>query len=82
MLEKSNENKCLTLVSADESKNIVRKYGELWFSARDINRSNASSSDNYHEKYMKIKFKLDDDLPLLKTLELQNMLTFVRSIFS
>ena len=72
----------LTLVSADESKNIVRKYGELWTSTRDLNRSNTSSSDNYYEKYMKIKLNSDDDLPLQKTLKLHNMLTFVRSIFS
>ena len=72
----------LELVSADESKNIVRKYGKLWTSARDLNRSSISSSDNYYEKYMKIKLNLDDDLPLQKTQKLHNMLTFVRSIFS
>ena len=72
----------LELVSADESKNIVRKYGKLWTSTRDLNRSSISSSDNYYEKYMKIKLNLDDDLPLQKTQKLHNMLTFVRSIFS
>ena len=34
-----------------------------------------------YEKYMKIKFNLDDDLPLNKTLELCNMVMFVRSVF-
>ena len=72
----------LELVSADESKNIVRQYGKLWTSTRDLNRSSISSSDNYYEKYMKIKLNLDDDLPLQKTQKLHNMLTFVRSIFS
>ena len=56
--------------------------GEPWTSTRDLNRSNTSSSDNYYEKYMKIRLNLDDDLPLQKTLKLHNMLTFVRSIFS
>ena len=30
---------------------------------------------------MKIKFDLDDDLPLHKTLEIQNMATVVRAVF-
>ena len=30
---------------------------------------------------MKIKFNLDDDLPLRKTLELYNMVIVVRSVF-
>ena len=30
---------------------------------------------------MKIKFNSDDDLPLMKTLELRNMLMFVRYAF-
>ena len=33
------------------------------------------------EKYIKIKFVSDDDLPLKKTLELHNMVMFVRSVF-
>ena len=31
-----------------------------------------NNSGNYQEKYMKIKFTLDDDLPLNKTLEPYN----------
>ena len=31
------------------------------------------NSDNYHEKYMKVKFNLHDDLPSEKTLELCNI---------
>ena len=30
--------------------------------------------ENYDEKYMKIKFNADDDLPLKKTLEVRNMM--------
>ena len=38
----------------------------------------AKNSDNYDEKYMKIKF---DDLPLNKTLEINSMLIVVRAAF-
>ena len=40
-----------------------------------------NNSDNYNEKYMKIKFNLADDLPLSKTLELHNMIIAVRAVF-
>ena len=33
-------------------------------------RSKPDNSDDYDEKYMKITFGLDDDLPINKTLEL------------
>ena len=40
------------------------------------------SSDNYDEKYIKIKFNLDNDLSLKKKiLELYNMIIIVRSVF-
>ena len=54
---------------------------ELWNKIREITKSITNNSDNYHEKYMKIKFNSDDDLPLKKTLELYNMVIIVRSIF-
>ena len=41
----------------------------------------AKNSDDYEEKYMKIKFKSDDELPLNKTTEVSNMITVVRAIF-
>ena len=35
-----------------------------------------------NETYMKIKFNLDDDLPLNKTIEIHNVTTVVRAIAS
>ena len=37
--------------------------------------------NDYDEKYVKIKFNLDDDLPLNKKLELDNMIIVVRVVF-
>ena len=47
----------------------------------DLISSISNNSDDYNEKYMKIKFILDDSLPLNKTLKLCNMVVVVRSAF-
>ena len=65
----------------DESKDTVKKYEELWTKVRDLIRSITKNSDNYAEKYMKIKFNPDDDLPLNKTLKLCTMVIVVRAVF-
>ena len=39
------------------------------------------NSDNYNEKYMKIEFNLDDELPLNKTIEHYSMIIVVRTAF-
>ena len=39
------------------------------------------NSDNYDEKYMKIKFNSDDDLPVKKMKELYDMVMVVRFVF-
>ena len=56
--------KYLTLVPNNESKEKVKKYEELWSKIRDLSRSITKNSDDYDEKYMKIKFNSDDELPL------------------
>ena len=42
---------------------------------------NSDDYDGKHMVMMKNKFNSDNDLPLIKTLELYNMITVVRSIF-
>ena len=37
--------------------------------------------NDYEEKYLKRKFNSNDDLPLKKTLELNNKVIFYRSVF-
>ena len=39
------------------------------------------NSDDYDEKYMKIKFNSDDELPLNKTIEIPTMTIVVRAVF-
>ena len=39
------------------------------------------TSDDYDEKYMKIKFNLDDKVPLNRTIEIPTMTIVVRVVF-
>ena len=48
---------------------------------RDLITSITKSLDDYDEKYMKIKFDSDDNLPLNKTVEIPLMTLIVRAIF-
>ena len=66
--EETNKNKYLTLVPTNESKEIIKEYEELWSKIRDLVSSVTKNSDDYDEKYMKIKFYLDDELALNKTI--------------
>ena len=62
--EEINGNKYLTLFPTSESKEKIKKYKELWI--RNLIKSITKNSDDYDEKYIKIKFNLDDNLLLNK----------------
>ena len=64
-----------------ERKEKIKKYEEQWSKIRDLIRSITKNSDNYFEKYMKIKSNSDDELPLNKTIEIPGMIIIVRTIF-
>ena len=79
--EEINKNKYLTLVPTNESKEIIKKYEELWSKIRDLIRSITKNSNDYDEKHMKIKFDSDNGLLLNKTIEIYNVTIVVRAIF-
>ena len=56
------------LVPTDESKEIIKNYEKPWSKIRDLIRSITKNAGDYDEKYVKIKFDLDNDLPLNKTI--------------
>ena len=56
------------LVPTDESKGIIKNYEKPWSKIRDLIRSITKNAGDYDEKYVKIKFDLDNDLPLNKTI--------------
>ena len=55
-------------VSPDESKEIIEKYEELRSKTKDLIGSVTKNSDDYDEKYMKIRSNSDDELPLNKVI--------------
>ena len=79
--EQINGNKYLTLVPTNETKEKIKKYEELWIKIRDVIRSITEKLYNYNEKYIKIKFDSDDNLPLIKTKEILIVTIVVRAIF-
>ena len=77
----NNGNKYLTVVPTNESKEKIKKYEELWIKIRKLIRSITKNLDDYNEKYMKIKFNSDDELPLNKTIEIPSITIVARVIF-
>ena len=59
----------------------MKKFEELLSKIRDLIWSITKNSDDYDEKYMKIKFNSNDDLPLNKALEMRIMAIVVRGVF-
>ena len=75
--EEISKNKHLTLVSTNESKEKIKQYQKVWSKTRDL----IVSITKNIRKYKKIKFKLDDQLPLNKPIEIPSMIIVVRVVF-
>ena len=54
------------LVPTNKGEEINGKYKELLGKIRDLIRTITENPDDYDEKYIKIKFNYDDELPLNK----------------
>ena len=61
--EEITGNKYLMLVPTNENKEKIKKHEEMWIKIRDLIRSATKKSDDYDEKYIKMKFDSDDELP-------------------
>ena len=59
----------------------LKTYKELCDKIRDLVRSISNNSDDFDQKYMKIKFNSDDDLSSQKILELCEIMIVLRSVF-
>ena len=69
------------LLPTDESNKIMKKIDKLWTEKRKLLRSKTDNSEDYDEKYTKIKFNFNDGLSLNKTLQLPNIIIVVRAVF-
>ena len=58
-----------------------KKLKNMWSKIRDLIRSITKNSNDYDEKYMKIKFNSDDELPLNKKIEIPSMVIVARAVF-
>ena len=66
--EKINRNNFLTLVPTMKLKKKILKYEDLGSKIRGLVRSITKTSDDWDEKYMKVKLNSNNELLLNKTL--------------
>ena len=64
-----------------EIKNYLKKYNDIFNGVIDKIKEISNYECDYEKDYLKIKFNLDDDLPLNKPLKLHNMTITIRSVF-
>ena len=79
--EEINGNKYLTPVPTNEIKKKRKYYEERYSKIRDLTASITKNSDDYDEKYRKVIFNSDDELPLNKKIEISSMKINFRAIF-
>ena len=62
-------------------KKIKRRNEQPRSKTRDLIRSITKNENDYDEKYIKIKFNSDEELPLNKTIEFSTMTNAIRTVF-
>ena len=77
-----NGSKYLDFDSTDENKEVLKKCTELWDGIKNETETiNGGKNGEYGKDFMKIKFNINDNLPLNKPLKLHLLTVIVRSIF-
>ena len=64
-----------------KAKKKEKRYEESLSKIRDLISLITKNSDDFDEKYMKIKFNSDDKLPLSKAIKLPRMIIVAQTIF-
>ena len=78
-----NGNKYLIFDSADENKEVLKKYADVWDGIKNkIKAINGSKESEYGKDYIKMKCNSDHDLPLKKPLKFHLMTTIITCAFS
>ena len=80
-IEQKGMNNYLVFDSADENKEVLKKYNDVWNGIRDKIKEISSVNYDYEKDYMKIKFISDDNLPVNKPLKFLLMTITIRSVF-
>ena len=71
----------MELHSADENKELLKKYNNVFNGIRNKIKEINSDRCDYEKDYMKIKFNSDDNLSLNKPLKFHNTIITIRSVF-
>ena len=80
-IEEKGIDKYLVFDSADENKELLKKYNDVFNEIKDKVKEVCSDKCDYEKDYMKIKLNSDDDLPLNKPLKFHLMTITIRSVF-
>ena len=81
-IKESNGNKCLVFASTDKSKEVMKKYTELWDEIKYlIQKINSGKAGEYRKNFMKIRIKSDDNLLLGRILKFHMLAVIARSAF-
>ena len=80
-IEEKNGSKYLVFDYTHENKEVFTRYTELWDGIKNqIETINGGKASEYGKDFIKIKFGIDDDLPLNKPLKFPTMTIVVRSV--
>ena len=78
-IKENGVNKYLVFDSADENKELLKKYNDVWNGIKNKIKEVDDSECDYEKDYMKIRFNSDDNLPLNKPLKFHLMTITIRS---
>ena len=81
-IEEKNGKKYLFFDSADENKELLKNYNDVWNGIRDKIKEISSGECDYEKDSMKIKFNSDNNLSLNKPLKFRLMTIIIRCGFS
>ena len=68
-IEENSGIKYLFFASTDENKEVVNKYTKLWNGIKNLIEKVNGRLGGYEKYFRKMKFNLDDNLPLNKILK-------------
>ena len=81
-IEEKDGDKYLSIASTDRNSEVLKRYSEVWSGIKDyIAKINGSDLVEYGKDFMKIKFHLDNDIPLNKQLHFLTITVIIRNIF-
>ena len=71
----------MALFLVDENKGEIKQYKEAWNKIKYLIDLENDDSGSYDKKYMKLKFKSNDNLPLIRKLEIYNVVIIITRAF-